>query len=120
MVALRLLGTPRAFPDLPPRWDDDLILWEAWKKRIAVTHLDNSCDGCGLGSSLWQATGWYARSSTGTAWKRRGMRNFRSTRCGWCGHTTVFTMHDEQAWTLDESDYRPEGSYVTEDMERLF
>lgn len=117
---LRLLGSPRNFPELPELWDGEPVRWEAWEERIHVTHLDNSCDGCGLASSLWQATGFFEKSSTGSEWKRRGMRNFHAVRCGWCGHTTVYTMHDEQSWTLDETDYGPAGSYDEVDANTLF
>lgn len=119
-MTLRLLGDPRAYPNLPPKWDGEPIAWERWEKRITVSHLELSCEGCGLDSSLWHSTGWYVRSSMGSEWKRRGMRNFHATRCGWCGHTTVYTMHDGQAWTLDESDYSPDGSYELETLETLF
>ncbi|MGW9020671.1 hypothetical protein ACWGOE_04205 [Leucobacter chromiiresistens] len=56
----------------------------------------------------------------GNEWERRGMRNFRATRCGWCGHTTVFTMHDEQSWELDETDYGEAGSYDLVEANQLF
>ena len=97
-----------------------MIGWEAWTKQVRVTHIDSSCDGCGLNSSLWAATGWYMRSSMGSEWKRRGMRNFHATRCGWCGHTTVYTMHDRQAWELDPTDYGEHGSHHLEEQQRLF
>ncbi len=112
--ALQLLGSPTSHPPLPTLWDGDPIQWEPWTKRITVTHIDRSCDGCGLDSSLWQATGFYTRSKLGgqwSEWKRRGMRNFHATRCGWCGYTDVYTMHDQQSWILDDSDYGPDGSH---------
>lgn len=117
---LKLLGSPRNFPALPKRWDGDEIMWEAWTKHAHVTHIDSTCDGCGMLSSLWDATGSYVRSSMGSQWKRKGMRNFNATRCGWCGHTTVYTMHDNQSWELDASDYTEHGSYDSADADKLF
>ena len=117
---LRLFGTPHSFPDLPTLWDGESIRWEAWEKQLAVTHLDITCGGCGIGSSLWQSTGFWNRSRFGSEMLRRHIRNFHAARCGWCGYTTVFTMHDNQSWELDESDYAEHGSYDIEEMETLF
>lgn len=117
---LKLLGSPRNYPDLPKLWDGEPITWEAWEKKLPVTHIDPSCDACGLATSQWQATGFYVRSSTGSQWRRKGMRNFHATRCGWCGHTTVYTMHDSQSWELDETDYGEHGSYDKDETETLF
>lgn len=123
---LRPLANPRNFPDLPRRWDGREIRWGAWEKRIR-TSLDftfsSDCEGCGSATSLWQATGWWMlhhRLALGNEWERRGMRNFHATRCGWCGHTTVFTMRDEQSWELDETDYGAAGSYDQVEANRLF
>lgn len=121
---LRLLGSPRNFPPLPLAWDGVPIVWEQWSKRI-VSSLDfalgpPSCTGCDLHSSLWSATGWWARSAMGSQWQRRGMRNFHAERCGWCGHTSVFTRHDEQSWDLDETDYGPAGSLDPGTADTLF
>lgn len=117
---LRLLGSPKNFPELPRKWDGESVSWEPWKKQLPVTHVDNACDRCGLASSQWQAAGTFVRTTMGGQWKRKGMRNFHATRCGWCGHTTVYTMHDNQSWELDETDYGQHGSYDVEEQQRLF
>lgn len=122
---LRLLGSPRNFPDLPALWDVVPVGWEAWEKRVPTSldfHLKGvgQCEGCKLGSSLWQATGFWQRTTMRGEWGKRGMRNFHATRCGWCGHTTVYTAHDDQAWTLDDTDYGPHGSHDIDEQHRLF
>ncbi len=123
---LRVLASPRNFPDLPSKWDGSEIAWGAWEKRLR-TSLDfiisPACEGCRSTTSLWEATGWWMRHhriDLGCEWERRGMRNFHATRCGWCGRTTVFTMHDGQAWDLDETDYGPAGSLDPADAHTLF
>lgn len=120
-MGLTLLGTPRAFPDLPVAWDGIPVRWEAWQERIRTSlelcHGQTECERCGLGSSLWTSTG---------IWKRRdGLRirelaELYATRCGWCGHTTVYTMHDDKHWTLDESDYTEHGSFDRDAVKKLF
>lgn len=117
---LKLLGSPRNFPDLPTLWDGEPIRWEAWEKQHRVTHLNIACGDCELDSSLWHSTGFWKRSRFGSEMLRRHIRNFHATRCGWCGHTSVYTLHDQQSWELDASDYGEHGSHVTEDLERLF
>lgn len=122
---MKLLGSPRGFPELPPLWDGHPVKWGSWEKHI-TTSLQFSiagagdCDSCGLSSSLWDATGWWADLKLGGEWERRGMRNFHATRCGWCGNTTVYTFHDDQSWKLDETDYGASGSYDVEEQQRLF
>ena len=122
---LRPGASPRNFPDLPRRWDGREIKWGGWGKRLR-TSLDftssPACEGCSSATSLRQATGWWMghhNGPFGNEWERRGMRNFHATRCGWCGHTTVFTMHDEQSWDLDETDYGEAGSYDLVQANRL-
>lgn len=128
---LRLLGTPHSFPDLPQRWDGVPVRWLEYEKQQRVSHLEHACGQCGSDTSKWHATGLWAepgrRHVHGRYCAKQGRRgrcaeviNFRATRCGWCGHTTVYTMHDSQSWELDDSDYAEHGSFDKEEMETLF
>lgn len=120
---LKLLGTPRGFPALPVAWDGIPVRWEAWEERIRTSlELCNGateCEGCGLGSSLWTSTGLWRRRE-GLRIRGPELAELHATRCGWCGHTTVYTMHDGKVWTLDESDYTEHGSFDCEEARRLF
>lgn len=134
---LQLLGSPSSFPPLPGKWDGDLVEWSAWAAKPATSlefhGFEARCEGCGTTARQYIATGrrqpgvgevverWVPRTFTakwGTTYTRDFLTHapasplvqFHATRCGWCGHTTVYDQDSVELWTLDETDYGPDGS----------
>lgn len=132
-----LRTSPSLFPALPQRWDGDVVKWDDWQEGVPTSadfHFGpRTCDGChstirpywtfgrrqpGRGevfetwkfqtiTARWGTTYQVHRPIHVPAWP---VIQFHATRCAWCGHTEVYDFDSTETWTLDDTDYGPDGS----------
>lgn len=131
--SLRLVGS-RA--DLPARWDGRAVLWGEWRIIEQLFVCDRTKrkppepDRCACGaltSTSHYAVGLVADDADTTVAElatddrfarygrpRRGTRSLTAYRCPSCGADEVYDAATGEWWTLDESDYGPDGSTAPE------
>lgn len=113
---LNILEWPADLTDfrLPPAWDGRPVDWHGWHQPIEARALfpcENNglrrdpqpCSGCGHPFQPWWAQGLTADGRT----------SITVERCGFCNTTIAFETGPDgtSEWTLDDSDYGPEGSF---------
>ncbi|MGZ0070008.1 hypothetical protein [Microbacterium arborescens] len=108
-MSLRLVSHP-----LPVAWDGREVRWGRWG---ATDHIRicppraSRCDSCGSARSPFLAVGLRAADAgPGRFTRRHALRDLHAFRCPDCGEVVVWDMDSDEWWTLDESDYGPEGS----------
>jgi hypothetical protein len=98
--------------DLPPKWDGQPIEWEAsWNPPapafICPPPKPQPCSGCGR-HTLDQP---HKMGRTRAVQDRGPVVLMLSVhRCPSCRLDTVFELETGQCWTLDVTDYGPQGS----------
>lgn len=95
---------------LPVAWDGWPVRWTRWAAPMLMfvcrqLGKDPRCE-CGSTAPPFTASGVQARPR-GDFGVRYGLR---AMRCPDCGSVTVWDLTSDEWWTLDESDYGPEGS----------
>lgn len=105
---LRLVSHP-----LPAAWDGAPVKWGRWEtsERIHVCPPPKNRCECGSTRPPFFAVGLRAPASESGRFERRhALRDLHAFRCPDCGEVTVWDMTSDEWWTLDESDYGPQGS----------
>lgn len=105
---LRLVSHP-----LPTAWDGREVKWSRWDStdRIIICPPPAARCDCGSKRSPFVAVGLRAADSgPGRFQRRHALRDLYACRCPECGQVDVWDMDSDEWWTLDESDYGPEGS----------
>ena len=107
---LRLVSHP-----LPVAWDGREVKWSRWDTALDV-HIcgpagyEPRCD-CGSKRQPFVASGLRAADEgPGRFARRHAAKDLRAFRCPDCGQVDVWDMDSDEWWTLDESDYGPNGS----------
>lgn len=98
---------------LPVKWDGQPVDWHGWHPPIEVRDLflcsnngllrdPQPCSGCGHPFQPWWAQGLTADGRT----------SITIERCGFCNTAIALETGPDgtSEWTLDDSDYGPEGS----------
>lgn len=121
--------------DLPPFWDGLAVVWDGWQARMERVFVcpppkPECCQACGSTSRTIVNRARVAisgivthamvanedairrRLPAGTISRRRvlALYGMHAFRCPDCRHDVVVDR-DGQTWTLDESDYRDDGSW---------
>lgn len=124
--------------DLPPRWDGLAVVWEGWegwRPSIGPVYLcppprhPPCCEGCGSLAEPVSNRGLVAvwasltrediereeqnlrrLGSLAHKRKRRAYWRLRAYRCPDCKLDTVWDTDTGHTWTLDHTDYGPDGS----------
>lgn len=120
---LNILEWPADLTDfrLPPAWDGRPVDWHGWHQPIEARALfpcENNglrrdpqpCSGCGHPFQPWWAQGLTADGRT----------SITVERCGFCNTTIAFETGPDgtSEWTLDDSDYGPEGGFDNQEGNR--
>lgn len=110
MSALTLVSHP-----LPISWDGREVKWSRWEstERILICgpHSDKARCDCGSKRNPFTASGLRAADAgTGRFARRHAVKDLHALRCPDCGQVDVWDMDSDEWWTLDESDYGPNGS----------
>lgn len=107
-MTLRLVSHP-----LPAAWDGREVKWSRWDStdRIIICPPPKSRCDCGSTRAPFIAVGLRAADAgPGRFARRHALRDLHACRCPDCGQVDVWDMDSDEWWTLDESDYGPEGS----------
>lgn len=105
---LRLVSHP-----LPVAWDGREVKWSRWDstEHIVICPPPKSRCECGSQRAPFFAVGLRAvDSGPGRFQRRHALRDLHAVRCPDCGQVDVWDMDSDEWWTLDESDYGPNGS----------
>lgn len=106
---LRLVSHP-----LPVSWDGCPVKWSRWDAALDVIICPpNKAPRCECGSNAkpFVSTGLRAPDTGAEQFARRhALRDLRAFRCPGCGEFAVWDMTADTWWTLDETDYGPDGS----------
>lgn len=119
--------------DLPPKWNGRAVLWEGWRAQPPVFLCPPPklicCEGCasladplanrGL-VAVWQSfthddlraeeANRERLGSLAHKRKPRALWRLRAYRCPDCKLDTVWDTFTDEWWTLDHTDYGPDGS----------
>jgi hypothetical protein len=100
---------------LPPRWDGRDVEWRAWTRTDSTTAVYHGrrepCERCGsLAWPLMNHGVVHPPATPGTVNLRPRLLLLSVFRCPDCHLDTVWDRDTDEWWTLDESDYGPEGS----------
>lgn len=91
---------------LPVAWDGVPVEWSAWENPVQAIlcppQEPTPCESCGSRERPVQARG-LTQVEVGAAL-------LIATRCTACRLDTVWDARNDQWWTLDDTDYGPEGS----------
>jgi hypothetical protein len=80
--------TARTSDGLPLSHEGAAINWQPWEKAPVLTHVDQSCDGCGHEGPILIAKGYAVTPATSGHPERRLLR-FWAFRCPGCRETRV-------------------------------
>lgn len=105
---LRLVSHP-----LPVAWDGLAVKWSRWETsgHIQLCPPPKTRCECGSSEAPFTAVGLRSPAVGRERFARRhALRDLYAFRCPDCGEVAVWDMTSDEWWTLDESDYGPEGS----------
>lgn len=99
---------------LPVSWDGAPVKWSRWRNSNRITICpppkDSRCS-CGSATAPFVATGLRAPATGRERFARRhAIRDLHAFRCPGCGEVTVWDSTSDEWWTLDNTDYGPNGS----------
>lgn len=111
-----MTGTLRiAAYQLPARWDGRDVEWRAWTSTEGIVMCPppprQPCEQCRSTAAPWMNTGIVRPPATpGVVNLRPSLALLSAFRCPDCLLDTVWDRDTDEWWTLDASDYGPEGS----------